>query len=163
NVHTASVDGYMGYGPWDHPADKPSWGDASWSHGIHPPDGTISMTPGSGGNRLAEISDSDGTQRFKRGSSPCGNFQAPAPPPGIDDLKAVPLDGDLVEVSFTQVGFNQTPVMTYQIKYLLGDKMDVNDFATANPGPMITPDVPGTKVRFQLGQHEGIQAQRSFM
>ena len=131
--------------------------------GIHPPDGTISTTPGSGAHRLAEVTDGDGTWQFKVVSSPCGNCAAAVPPQAIDDLKAVALDGDLVEVDFTQVGFNDTPVMAYQIKYLLGDKMDANDFATANPGPMITPDVPGTKVSFQLTQHEGIQAQRSFM
>jgi len=163
NVHTATTDGYVGYGPWDHPADQPAWGDGSWNRGIHPPDGTISMTPGSGGQRLAEVTDSDGTWQFKVVSSPCGNCAAAVPPQAIDDLKAVALDGDLVEVDFTQVGFNNTPVMAYQVKYLLGDKMDANDFATANPGPLITPDVPGTKVSFQLTQHEGIQAQRSFM
>jgi hypothetical protein len=163
NVYTATANGYMGYGPWDHPADKPGWGDGTWSHGIHPPDATISMTPGSGGQRLAEVTDGDGTWQFKVTSSPCGKCDAAVPPPAIDDLKAVALDGDLVEVDFSQVGFGQIPVMAYQIKYLLGDKMDLNDFATANPGPTITPDVPGTKVSFQMGQHEGIQAQRSFM
>ena len=162
-VHTATADGYMGYGPWDHPADVPAGGDSTWNRGIHPPDGTIAMTPGSGAGRLAEITDGDGTWRFKVVSSPCGSCEAAVPPPAIDDLKAVALDGDLVQVTFTQVGFGQTPVMAYQIKYLLGDKMDATDFETANPGPTIPPDVPGTKVSFQMGQHEGIQAQRSFM
>jgi hypothetical protein len=162
-VHTATADNYIGYGPWDHPADRPMGGDASWNRGIHPPDSTISMTPGSGGNRLAEITDGDGTWRFKVLSSPCGSCEAAVPPPAIDDLKVVALDGDLVQVTFSQVGFGQTPVMAYQVKYLLGDKMDINDFETANPGPTIPPDVPGTKVSFELGQHEGIQAQRSFM
>jgi hypothetical protein len=162
-THTALADEYLGYGPWDHPADRPAWGDASWNRGIHPPDGSISMTPGSGGHRLAEITDADGTWRFKVTSTECGSCELAVSPPPIDDLKAVALDGDLVEVSFTQVGFGQIPVAQYQIKYLLGDRMDAQDFATANPGPMITPAAPGTKASFQLGQHEGIQAQRSFM
>lgn len=145
--HVALADGYLGYGDWDHPSGR-----------IYPPDGTISHTPGSGAGRLGQVTDTDGTWQLKVTSRACGFCEAAPPPPPVDSLSGRAPVGDKIDVSFTQVG----DVAGFQIRYLLGSKMDVNDFATANPGPNLQPSGPGRVLSFSLGEHEGIQAQRTF-
>jgi hypothetical protein len=149
--HTSTTNGYVGYTDWDLPQGN-----------LFAPDGTIADRPGTGAGRLAHVTDTDGTWQFKVISRPCGDCtMAPAPPP-IADLDVKAIHGDDIRVSFTQVGFGATPVAGYQIRYTNAAQMSDDDFVTANPGPMVPPAAPGTKVSFDLTQHDGIQAQRQY-
>src|SRR5262249_58101534 len=59
-AHTGVADAYAGYGDWDQPRGN-----------LFPPDATISMAPGSGGGRLARVTDADGSWRVKVVARPC--------------------------------------------------------------------------------------------
>src|SRR5262249_52699782 len=117
--------------------------------------------PGSGAGRLARISDFDGSWRFKVAARPCGSCDGVQVPPPVTDLVARALDGDVIEVTFTNVGFGTIPVRAYEIRYRNGP-MSIADFAAAPPVPPVAPAAPGSPARFQLTQHEGIQAQHTF-
>ena len=161
-TRTALGDDAIGYGPWDHPADRPPGGDAGWAFGIHPLDATISTRPGSGAARLARITDGDGSWRLKVTAGPCTGCAAAVAPPPLEDLRAIAPDGNRIEVEFTEVGVGGRPVASYEIRYVLGPSLDAASFAAANPAPAIVPGAPGTPARLELGEHEGIQAQRTF-
>src|SRR5262249_19857667 len=90
--HTALADGYAGYGDWDQPRGN-----------LFAPDATISMTPGSGGARLAEMTDADGTWRVKVTSRMCERCDTAVAPAALADLAANAPDGNRIDVSFTQV------------------------------------------------------------
>jgi hypothetical protein len=161
NGTQSTVTDYLGYGDWDHPTGK-----------IYPPDATISATPGSGAGRLAVVTERDGTGnpvdswRVKIQAHPCGACEmAPLPPP-VTDLSANALDGNLIEVSFTQVGFGTLPVTGYQVKFLRGSTMDDAAFATAmqpHQAASIMAAPPGTKVTFQMDASDAIAAMRTFV
>lgn len=159
-THVGLADDALGYGPWDHPADRPAGGDASWAFGIHPLDGTISKRDGSGAGRLARVVDADGAWRFKVTAKTCLQCAAAVPP--IDDLHAVAPDGDRIDIDFTNVSAAGAPVAAYEVRYLVGNKMDLNAFLTASPAPPVAPGPPGTRATVTLGPHEGIQALRTY-
>ncbi|HJZ84086.1 MAG TPA: CFI-box-CTERM domain-containing protein [Polyangia bacterium] len=155
--HTTVANDYLGFGDWDGAFGR-------GQQGIHPPDDTqiSKSTPGSGAQRLAQFSDADGTWRFKVTARPCGSCQGAPTPPPVTDLKAVSPDGDLVQITFTHVGFGTVPVTGYQIRYKLGQTMTVADFATATPAPVVAPKQPGTAESLALTQRDGIQPQSTY-
>src|SRR5262249_25752142 len=91
-----------------------------------------------------------------------GSSLVAAIPPAVDDLTADARNGDLIHVCFTQVGINGASVVGYDIRYRLGSTMGDGEFAMAAAAPSVTATPPGTQSCFDLTQHDGIQAQRTF-
>jgi len=145
----AVVDQYTGYGDWDIARGN-----------LYAPDASISSTPGSGAGRLKHITDADGTWQVKVSSR--GSPDAASAPPPITNLSAEAQNGDLITVCFDESGVGNGPVAGYDIRYKLGDTMSDDDFAMAAAGPHVDAVGTGHHVCFPMGEHEGIQAQRTF-
>src|SRR5262249_39146908 len=128
--------------------------------GVRGVSGTISKRDGSGAGRLGRGADADGAWRFKVTAKTCLQCAAAVPP--IDDLHAVAPDGDRIDIDFTNVSAAGAPVAAYEVRYLVGNKMDLNAFLTASPAPPVAPGPPGTRATVTLGPHEGIQALRTY-
>ena len=139
--HVATTLDYSGYGDWDQPRGN-----------LFPPDATISMTPGSGGARLTAVTDGDGTWRVKITTRPCERCDTAVQPPPLSDLAATAPDGNRIDVTFSPVA----DAIGYEVRYVLGDQLDVNSFATAAPAPQVT---LGTPVHVTL---DGVLAQRTY-
>ena len=132
--HVATALDYAGYGDWDQPRGN-----------LFPPDATISMTPGSGGARLAPVSDTDGTWRVKITTRACERCDMAVPPLPLGDLAATAPDGDRIDVTFSQVA----NAIGYEVRYVLGEQLDDTSFATATPAPPVTLGSP-THVELQV-------------
>jgi hypothetical protein len=66
---TGIANGYLGYGDWD-----------GQSGTLHPPDSSISDSPGSGAGRLARVTDADGTWQVKAFALGCNGCKMPSAP-----------------------------------------------------------------------------------
>ena len=151
-MDAVAADEYIGYGDWDQPRGN-----------LFPPDASISHTPGSGAARLAELPDSgDGLGPWRFKVTTRGSIDAAVVPPPVDGLTADAPNGDHIHVCFTQDGIGNAPVTGYDIRYMLGDTMTDADFATAAAAPHVDASTPGMQVCFDMGQQQGIQAQRTF-
>jgi hypothetical protein len=140
SAHVATTLDYAGYGDWDQPRGN-----------LFPPDATVSMTPGSGGARLAPVTDADGTWRVKITTRPCEHCDTAQPPPPLADLLATAPDGNRIDVTFSQVA----GAIGYEVRYVLGTRLDPAAFASASPAPPVT---LGEPVRVELP----VLAQRTY-
>lgn len=123
---------YAGYGDWR--------GDSGT---VHPPDSTISTSGGSGGDRLARVSDGSGDWRVKVSVAPCDAQTCEMPrPPGVMDL------GDSTDTTLT-VRFTVpegAPAAAYQLRYQAGMPITDQNWNSAQPAPAPNLGPPGTTV-----------------
>jgi hypothetical protein len=145
----AAVTTISGYGDWD--------GETGT---LHAPDSTISDTPGSGAGRLLTF-----TRPAIGGGSPVqGRVHLNTVVPlGPDACASLPPDNGLVNglkvlevtekdarVEFIEAHDRGKPVEQYEIRYLVGSSMTLEQFLQATPAPVVDPGTPGTPVSLML-------------
>jgi hypothetical protein len=141
----------VGYGDWD-----------GQSGTLHPLDGSISASPGSGVGRLLVIS------RPAIGGGPpvAGRVHlATEVPPSEEECRAAPADngsidqievpGDSVTateatVTFVEAADRGHAVEQYEIRYREGESMTLETFREATPAPSVAPMQPGVMASVRL-------------
>jgi hypothetical protein len=152
-AHVSSTTAFAGYGDWD-----------GRTGAVHPPDATISDSPGSGMGRLRVFKspwESDGNlARVHAMTSECSAATECVPLP-IEPLPAQPtvdfesLTATTVAISFVHSAQDGTPVDRYEIRYREGTSMTDGDFVEATPAGSVAPGSPGTTASFLVGSLKG--------
>lgn len=110
---------------------------------LHPPDATISTdTPGSGASRLELVADASGMYRVRVTATPETDDLAPAAPA---QLAVAHVDTSSAELSFIAPGDDGLAgtATGYDIRYMLGDSLDAQTFATATHAATSPAPLPG--------------------
>jgi Fibronectin type III domain len=145
----AAVTAMAGYGDWD--------GETGT---LHAPDSTISDTPGSGSGRLMAFSRTaiDGgppvTGRVHVTTEvPLTPEMCAMLPPGngvVEGLQVLDVTDKDARVEFTEAHDRGKPVSSYEIRYLVGGSMTLEQFLQATPAPLVDPGMPGAKASVKL-------------
>jgi hypothetical protein len=153
----AATSAFAGYGDWD-----------GKSGTLHPADGTISTTPGSGQGRLLafvpgweEAAGAAARVHVMTGS--CGPVTIPDGGadfdglPGACEVMSAPTSVATTELLATSAQFTfahaaegQSPVAEYEIRYAEGVTLDEAAFTQGVPAPLVTPGEPGARAEFEL-------------
>jgi len=147
----ASVTDAAGYGDWD-----------GQSGALHPRDGTISDSPGSGVGRLLAIA----RPSIYGGQPVMGRVHVTTEvPPSAEECKTAPSDNGLITmvdipgdsvtateaiVEFVEAADRGQPVEQYEIRYREGDTMTLETFREATPAPSVVPSQPGATASVHL-------------
>jgi hypothetical protein len=147
----AAVTAIAGYGDWDGATGT-----------LHAPDSTISDTPGSGSGRLLSF-----TRPAIGGGAPVQgrvhvNTELPLGPEAcaslppdngvITGLQALDVTDKDARIAFVEAQDRGKPVEQYEIRYLVGGTMTVEQFLQATPAPMVDPGPPGQVVSLTLSE-----------
>jgi hypothetical protein len=141
---TASTDVAIGYGDWDGATGT-----------LHPLDGTISDSAGSGVGRLAHVTDADGTWRVKVFAAGCEGCRTPAP---VTSLAASAEDTHMT-LSFIAPSYSDAldQPRRYEIRYQPRTPLDDSNFSGGIPADMAPPPGPGGQP--QQAQLTGLKAE----
>ncbi len=151
----SSTNTFEGYGDWDGRTGT-----------VHPPDPTISDSPGSGMGRLLAFKNpwaSGADQNMARVhamTSECAAGTECVPRP-VEPLPAQPtvdfqsLTATSVAISFVHSSQDGAPVDRYEIRYREGTSMVDGDFIGATPAGSVAPGSPGTTAAFLVGSLKG--------
>ena len=141
---TATTDAAIGYGDWDGATGT-----------LHPMDGTIDDSAGSGAGRLDHITDADGTWRVKVFANGCQGCRLPAPPSA---LTAAPSDTS-VALHFDAPAWTDAldQPRRYEIRYQAKMPFDDSSFGVATPADM--PPPPGMPAEPQTATVNGLKAE----
>jgi hypothetical protein len=145
----AAVTAPVGYGDWD--------GETGT---LHAPDSTISDTPGSGSGRLLTFS----RPGIDGGAPLTGRVHvATEVPLTAEDCAMLPPDNGLVtglraldvtdkdaRVEFIEAHDRRKPVAGYEVRYLVGGSMTLEQFLQATPAPVVDPGMPGATTSITL-------------
>jgi hypothetical protein len=145
----AVVTGIAGYGDWD--------GETGT---LHAPDSTISDTPGSGSGRLLAF-----TRPAIGGGMPVEGrvhvtTEVPLTPEAcamlppdnglINGLQVLEVTDKDARVQFVEAHDRGKPVVAYEIRYLVGGSMTLEQFLQATPAPLLDPGTPGALASVKL-------------
>jgi hypothetical protein len=145
----AAVTAIAGYGDWDGATGT-----------MHAPDSTISDTPGSGSGRLLAFS----RVGIDGGAPVTGRVHvttevpltpemcAMLPPENgvISGLKVLDVTDKDARVQFTEAQDRGKPVASYEIRYLVGGSMTLEQFLQATPASVVEPGMPGATATVKL-------------
>jgi hypothetical protein len=145
----AAATAIAGYGDWDGATGT-----------LHAPDSTISDTPGSGAGRLLVFN----RVGIDGGAAVSGRVHVTTEVPLTpDDCAMLPPGNGVVEglavldvtdkdarVEFTEANDRGKPVAAYEIRYLVGGSMTLEQFLQATPAPVVDPGMPGAKTSVKL-------------
>ena len=117
---------------------------------VRPPDATITTTtPGSGGSRLALVSDGGAMYRVKIDAHP---ETSNAPPDTPSALATTSVTSQTVAVAFTAPGAAGATVKGYDIRVRAGDPITDANFDQSMPiTGTVTPVAPGGQQTFEIG------------
>jgi len=145
----AAATAISGYGDWD--------GETGT---IHAPDSTISDSPGSGAGRLlsfARPNAAGGAPLEGRvhvsTEVPLGPEACAMLPPDnglVSGLKVLDVTDRDARVEFMEAQDRGKPVEQYEIRYLVGASMTLEQFLQATPAPVISPGTPGSTASVKL-------------
>jgi hypothetical protein len=127
---------------------------------MHAPDSTISDTPGSGSGRLLAFS----RVGIDGGAPVTGRVHvttevpltpemcAMLPPENgvISGLKVLDVTDKDARVQFTEAQDRGKPVASYEIRYLVGGSMTLEQFLQATPASVVEPGMPGATATVKL-------------
>lgn len=136
NGRVATVIDYSGYG------DR-----LGQSGTVNPPDGTISVSGGSGADRFRRVTDENGDWRVKVSVAPCDptSCETPLAPAALELT-------DLTDATIT-VRFavpDGPPAASYQVRYQLGSPITDQNWDRALPAPSANLGPPGSKVSARI-------------
>jgi hypothetical protein len=136
NGRVATVIDYSGYG------DR-----LGQSGTVNPPDGTISVSGGSGADRFRRVTDENGDWRVKVSVAPCDptSCETPLAPAALELT-------DLTDATIT-VRFpvpDGPPAASYQVRYQLGTPITDQNWDRALPAPSANLGPPGSKVSARI-------------
>jgi hypothetical protein len=153
----ASTEAMAGFGDWD-----------GASGTVHPPDASISNTPGSGQGRLAitdtPFSSLPAGATPRRGrvhvlttgcQSPQDCTPPPPPPLAVAGLAVSTVTDDAATVAFLHTAQEMEPVEAYEIRFREGPAMTEGDFDGAISAGQVSPSVPGTGASVALANLKG--------
>ncbi|HWE30936.1 MAG TPA: fibronectin type III domain-containing protein, partial [Polyangia bacterium] len=141
---TGTTDTAIGYGDWDGATGT-----------LHPMDGTLNDSPGTGLGRLDHVTDADGTWRIKAFANGCQGCRMPAPP---TDLTAAPSDTSVtLHFSAPQWSDALDQPRRYEIRYQSKVAFDDSSFGVGTPADM--PPAPGTPGQAQTATVNGLKAE----
>lgn len=114
---------------------------------INPPDMTISQSGGSGADRLAQTTDSNGTWRVKVAVTPCD--------PGMCEMPQTPSKLQFKEITDTTFRLDfqvptGAPAAEYRVRYQNTGPITAENFARALPAPSANLGPPGSMVGAQI-------------
>ncbi len=132
----ATTTDYAGYGDFKGESGK-----------LNAPDGTISMSGGSGGDRLALNTDENGSWRVKVAVTPCD--------PSMCEMPQTPSKiqfSDITDTTF-RLDFQVptgAPASEYRVRYQSTGPITAENFSRALPAPSANLGPPGSKVGTQI-------------
>lgn len=150
----ASAMSITGYGAWDGRDGR-----------IHPPDDTISRSPGSGEGRLMAVADpwsgghpparvhvsTVGCDLAVPGQPSDGGLASPCVPPSPPhQMVAGAIGPTTATFTFFHGGDANGAVAEYLVRYREGDRLDDADFLQAIPAPTVLPGSPGSEASIHL-------------
>jgi len=143
----AVTDTAIGYGDWDGATGT-----------LHPMDGSLNDTPGSGVGRLDHVTDADGTWRVKAFTNGCQGCRPPATP---TSLTATATDTTMT-LSFNAPTWTDVldQPRRYEIRYLAKAPLDDGSFGNGIPSDM--PPAPGTPGQAQTATVSGLKAETQY-
>ena len=128
--------------------DYAGYGDVKGESGkVSPPDTTISMSGGSGGDRLAMNTDENGSWRVKVSVAPCD--------PSLCEMPQSPSKlsfSDITDTTF-HLDFlvpSGAPASEYRVRYQSSEPITTDNFSRALPAPSANLGPPGSKVGTQI-------------
>ena len=143
-AQTGITNTWEGYGDWDGATGT-----------LHPPDNTISDSPGTGAGRLAHITDADGTWLVKVFAAGCQGCRPPAAPTA---MTATPADTSLA-VNFEAPSYTDAfdQPRRYEIRYQATTPLTDDNFDNGIPAD--NPPPPGAAGISQTASLTGLKAQ----